>query len=182
MSIFPRKSNLGGSIPSKKFAPAARANLPQRYRDAINKIFYLRTSHRLVGRKTPIQAAENTRGGRLGARAETEARLFRYVSLYYTGRVPARKEHSPKDRMFPWLTRSQQAKSGRKPSRHFTASSWEGIPSCTNLPIGRTMVFLSGRRRHQFSENPHCMGAPIPVLESRRNYGCSDAAPQARKF
>ena len=123
VSIFPRKSNLGGSIPSKKFAPAARANLPQRYRDAINKIFYLRTSHRLVGRKTPIQAAENTRGGRLGARAETEARLFRYVSLYYTGRVPARKEHSPKDRMFPWLTRSQQAKSGRKPSRHFTASS-----------------------------------------------------------
>ena len=42
--------------------------------------------------------------------------------------MPARKEHSPIDRMLPWLARSKNIeRAGRKPSRHFTASSWEGI-------------------------------------------------------
>jgi hypothetical protein len=39
--------------------------------------------------------------------------------------VSERKEHSGAG-MFPWLARPE-VRAGRKPSRHVTASSWEGI-------------------------------------------------------
>ena len=56
--------------------------------------------------------------GNKGERCETEARdanvgtvqLFKILPA--SNNMPARKEHSPNDRMFPWLARSQKAKSG----------------------------------------------------------------------
>ena len=150
MTIFPRKSNLGGGISSFFFAPAARARLSpstlpgstctrtylevgQPFKRVWKKHLRRKKINLLSPHKSQARRRKNSETGSGDHKGRTSRAAKGSRAKLKPG---VRKSGPPKKR------RNIRLRAGRKPSRHFAASSWEGILSCKSVPIGRPMFFF----------------------------------------